>query len=73
MNGPKSRKTQRKSFKKTQEKSTIKKMSKSIQLEERMGKVEERLRALSRKVEEEAIGKKTLLTKTNKKSTSMLR
>jgi hypothetical protein len=43
-------KQSRKSIKRTQEKSTIKKLGKSIQLEERLGKVEEKLRALSRRV-----------------------
>ena len=48
----KRKKTERKSMKRNQEKSTIKKLGKSIILEERLGKVEEKLRNLSKKVEE---------------------
>lgn len=72
----KNHKNGRKSIKRNNEKSTIKKLGKSIILEERLGKVEEKLRALSRKVDEDLQPKKgsTIgLGKTTKKSTSALR
>ena len=72
----KSHKNGRKSIRRNNEKSTIKKLGKSIILEERLVKVEERLRALSRKVDEDLQSKKAStigLGRTTKKSTSALR
>lgn len=73
----KSKKPERKSHKRTQEKSSMKKLGKSIHIEERLGKVEEKLRNLSKKVEEDFNVKKGGATvglgRTTKKSTSALR
>lgn len=67
------KKQQEKSFKKQQDKSTVKKLCKSIHIEERLGKVEEKLRILSKRVEEDTITRKNTLARTSKKSTSILR
>ncbi len=46
----KAKKQERKSFKRNNEKSTVKKLGKSLLLEERLNKVEEKVKVLSKKL-----------------------
>lgn len=51
----------------------MKKQGRGAQLEERLGRVEEKLRMLSKRVEEETLARRTSTLRTSKKSTSVLR
>ena len=70
-------KNERKSIKRTQEKSTVKKMGKSTILEERVTKMEDKLKFLYKKFDEDGVQHKKSVTqmmgRTSKKSTSTLR